>query len=92
MAVGVVDFLEMVHIEGHQRERHLLSIGIGELALHAVSEVLLVEDLGQVVAQGRFVHLALEGFIQAVMVGELQHRPGTDEDLVPILQLLAFDA
>jgi len=52
VAVGVVDVLEVVHIEGHQREGGFLPERIGEFALHAVGEVLLVESLGQVVAQG----------------------------------------
>ena len=52
----------------------------------AIGEVFLVEGLGQVVAQRGFVHLALENLVQAVVVGELQDRARTHQDLVPILQ------
>ena len=59
----------------------------GELALEAVEEVLLVERLGQPVAQRRLVHLLLEDLVEVVVVGELEDGGRADLDLVAVAQL-----
>src|SRR5450631_4512518 len=90
--VRVVDGLEMVYVEHHQRQVRLGPCREGELAFEAVGEILLVERFREVIAQCRFVHLALEDLVEAVVVGELEHRARSDEDLVAVFERVAVDA
>src|SRR6185369_2859757 len=57
----------------------------------ALQEVLLVEGLGQAVAQRGLVHLALEVLVEAVVEGELEDGRGSDLDLVAVAERLGLD-
>ena len=91
VAVRVVDLLEEVDVQEDQRQRAAVARREREFLLQVVGEVLLVEDLGQPVAQRRFVHLALEHLVQIVVVRELQDRRRADHDLVAVGQLALVD-
>jgi len=46
VAVVVVDQLEVIEIDHQQAERLPLAAGAGELVVHQLADVALVEDLG----------------------------------------------
>jgi hypothetical protein len=82
--VGVVDLLEVVEVEHHQRQGPPVAVGAGDLALQGLEEVSLVGDLGQPVDGGEAVDLLVVGVLDVAAGQELEDGAAhLDEIAVP---------
>lgn len=84
--MDVVDLLEVVDVEHHERQRHPVAQAVRELLAERVEEVLLVEDAREAVARGRLVDGALVLLLELVLNAELHDGVGADLNLVAVLQ------
>ena len=74
--MGVVDLLEAVEVEQHQRQRPVMALGARELARQLLVELALVERLGEPVAHDHLVDRLVVGVLDVLLVQELEvHRP-----------------
>ncbi|MNF70483.1 hypothetical protein D3C84_523940 [compost metagenome] len=59
MAEAIVDRLEVVEIDQHQRQRLVVALGVGQGRLGALDQVAAVRQLGQRIVEGRMLQGAL---------------------------------
>ena len=72
VAVGVVDALEVIDVEQHQRQRTGVAAGALELAVELFLEAAAVEDVGQAVADDEVVDRLVIGVLGVLLVQELE--------------------
>src|SRR5262249_10889650 len=86
MPVGVVDRLEVIHVEHNDGQGYLMPAAVRELLSQHVHQVLLVEEARETVPRRRLVDAALVLLLQLVLKRKLEHGVGTDLKLVPVAQ------
>ena len=87
---AVVDLLEVVDVEHHQRQRAPVAMRARDLALDRVQEVALVEDLRQPVDGRQPVDLLVVGGLDVAAREELEDR-AADLDQVAVAQHVLVD-
>ena len=79
--VLVVDLLEVVDVEHHQRQRPLVARAARDLLLEVLDEVALVERLRQTVDDGHAVDLLVVGGLDVAADEELEDRVADLEEI-----------
>ena len=90
VAVAVVDLLEVVDVEHHQRQRPPVAVRARDLALERLEEVALVEDLRQAVDGRQAVDLLVVGVLDVAAGQELEDR-AADLDEIAVAQDVLVD-
>ena len=91
VSVGVVDALEVIEVEHHQRHYGVVAARVGDLDLEPLFEVLAVVAAGQRVAHRRFVELVQHSLLARVGVGVAKHHRRPELEYVAVVEHVARD-
>ena len=83
--MGVIDGLEEIDVENHQRERPVVTVTPGHFTLECVFEVAAIEDLGEAIDGREPVHFVVVRRFEIVAGDELENR-AADLDEIAVSQ------
>ena len=87
VAVGTVNFFEVIDIEKQQRKGHPVAPGKRKASDYFLRKAPSVECIGKAVTGGRFVHLLMVALLQFVLKRIFEYRASTQNDLFSVPEL-----